>query len=235
MKLALGMIARPIESILTLCLRPVISHFEGLVILTSPNPKWKDDVASLVHGDRQFHLGDNYEWRNNYSEARNTVIKHCEDLGYDWMMTLDADESVLPDDMVTLRKYIEKGLGDSITMPRYEFVDDFDHFCPAFYPDFHARLFKLNMGYKYVGEVHEGLALGGFVAHTTPNSLTLPMCHVYHYGKSKAPDEVWLKYNTYDRLAANLAPLQAMPEGTVMPATWALDRKKVKFLGNKPL
>lgn len=235
MKIALGIIARPVESLLVLCLRPVIAHFDGLVMLTSPNPSWMPDVPQLNHEPRTFHLFESYRWINDYAHARNTLIAHAEELGYEWLMMLDADESMLPDDLVTLRKYTDHA--DNIIIPRYEFVDDFNHFCPWFYPDWHPRLFKLNMGYHYVSPVHESLVCGPLntLARDMPGSVTVPMCPIFHYGKSKTPEETWLKYDTYPRIAAGLPPRTEIPPGTVMPETWALDKKKVPFLGNKPL
>lgn len=230
------MIARPVESLLSVCLGPVISHFDGLIIFTGPDPKWVGDVSPLVHPPRWFTL-QLYEWKHDYADARNALIGRAESLGYDWMMTLDADESMLPDDLITLRKYVELGACDNIIVPRYEFVDDFDHYCPWFYPDWHARVFKLNAGYHYVGKVHETLVRGPSQVHAkdVPNSVKAAMCPVFHYGKSKPSSDVWLKHNTYDRLAGGLAPLNELPPGTALPESWSLGYGKVRFLGNKPL
>lgn len=238
MKIALGIIARPVESLLVRCLRPIISHFDGVVILTSPNPAWKTDVAALVHKERKFSLFDHYEWANDYGHARNILITHTEKLGYDWMMTLDADESMLPDDVIVMRRYIDMQLPEmNLIVPRYEFVDDFNHFCPWFYPDWHPRAFRLNCGYYYVGNVHETLVWGDHRAHAKdmPNSITVPLCPIFHYGKSKPTEEVFLKYSAYHRISVGLAPFSEVPPGTELPKTWALDKKKVPFFGNRPL
>lgn len=233
MKVALGIIARPVESLIVLCLRPIISQFDGLVMLTAPEPQWKDQVGSLVHNEREFSLFDDYEWKHDYSDARNLLISHVEKLGFDWLLMLDADESMLPDDLIVMRKYMETE--ESLIFPRYEFVDDFHHFCPAFYPDYQARAFKLNMGYHYTGTLHEELKNGqGQPARQTDCSTVLPMIHIWHYGKSKPTEEVWVKYDTYEQIAAGKQP-RSRPESVPLPNSWSMENKKVKFLGNKPL
>ena len=234
MKIALGIIARPVESLLVLCLRPVVAQFDGLVMLTSRNPDWIDDVAGLVHAPRKFDLFNDYEWKNDYGAARNVLIANAEKLGYDWLFMLDADESMLPDDLIVMRKYMETE--ESLIFPRFEFVDDFHHFCPSFYPDYQARAFRLNIGYHYTGALHEQLRRDQDPpAYQMPYSTRLPMCPIFHYAKSKPTMEVWLKYNTYDRIAAGLQPFSEVPPGTVPPPSWALENKRVPFLGRKPL
>jgi hypothetical protein len=236
MKLALGIIARPVESLLVLCLRPVISHFDGLILLTLPYPTWRDGVVGFFLHDekRRIHIRDNYKWINDYAHARNTLIKDAEALGYDWLMMLDADESMLPDDLVSMCNYMENGY-ESLIFPRYEFVDDFHHFCPSFYPDYQARAFKLNMGYHYTGKLHEDLHKGQDPpARKMPYSTLLPMCHIFHYGKSKPTEEVWKKYDTYERIAAGKDPRDRPPE-VPLPNSWSCGNKKILFLGNKPL
>jgi len=234
MKIALGIISRPVESLLVLCLRPVISHFDGLIIHTSEYPAWEEEVLGLVHHPRVIHLNQVCEWRSDYAEARNRLIGHAQELGYDWLLMLDADESMLPDDLITMRKYMETE--ESLILSRYEFVDDFEHFVPSFYPDYQARAFKLNIGYHYEGVVHEQLCKEPKVpASTQSYSTWLPMCPIFHYGKSKPADEVWVKYANYPRIAAGMVPLTEVPPDTNYPKTWALDKKRIRFLGNKPL
>lgn len=234
MKIALGIIARPVESLLVLCLRPVISHFDGLITLTSPDAQWAEEVGGLVHEPRVFHFVNDYTWRNDYADARNTLIGWAEKLGYDWLFFLDADESMLPDDLIVLRKYMETE--QSLLFSRYEFVDDFEHFAPFYYPDYQARAFRLNLGYRYHGRVHEQLHKGNDPPIAVmPYSTFLPMIHIFHYGKCKPSADVWLKYDSYNRVSSGQVPLETLPAGTILPATWALDKKKVRFLGNKPL
>lgn len=234
MKIALGIIARPVESLLVLCLRPVISQFNGLIILTESVPAWRMDVKELVHPPRYLHVMD-YIWKYDYADARNVLIGHAETLDYDWLLMLDADESMLPDDLIVMRNYMENG-HESLIFPRYEFVDDFNHFCPSFYPDYQARAFKLNMGYNYTGKLHEDLHRNQDPpARSMSYATLLPMVHIFHYGKSKPTQETWLKYNTYERVAAGQAPLGSVPEGAKIPSSWACGNKKIQFLGNKPL
>lgn len=234
MKVALGIIARPVESLLILCLKPIVEHFDGIVMLTSPGPLWKKEVASLVHGDRAIIVFDDYVWKNDYGHARNILISYAERLGYDCMVMLDADESMLPEDLVVTRQYMEDH--ECLFFPRYEFVDDFHHFCPSFYPDWQGRAFKLRIGYHYANKLHEQLRKNqDNFSRLMPYSTFLPMCHIFHYGKSKPTWETWLKYSTYERIAAGQVPFTSIPEGVVIPSSWALENKKVAFLGAKPL
>jgi glycosyltransferase involved in cell wall biosynthesis len=233
MKVALGIIARPVESLLVLCLRPVISHFDGLIILTPPDAQWEHGVRSLVHEPRVFHFANDYPWQRDYAHARNTLIGLSERLGYDWLLMLDADESMLPDDLVSLRQYMETE--ESLIFSRFEFVDDFNHFCPSFYPDYQARAFKLNMGYNYTGPVHEYLRkCTDKPAFQMPYSTLLPNLHIFHYGKSKPSEEVWAKIDAYNQIASGHMP-RTRPADVPLPESWALDKKKVRFLGNRPL
>jgi hypothetical protein len=234
MRVCLGMIARPVEELFVKCLGVVIDQFDGLVIVTSKNPTWRDGVTAMIN-PRCLDIFDDYVWKHDYGDARNQVIRHAEEIGYDWMFVLDPDESMLKEDCVTIRKYIELQGEECLIVPRYEFADDFDHFVPDLYPDAHPRAFQLKIGYHFEGTVHEPLWKGSIPAHALSSSTLIPMVHIFHYARCKVSKDVWLKSSAYHRVAQGLEPFKEVPPEIVLPKTWALDKKRVPFLGPKPL
>lgn len=176
-----------------------------------------------------------YEWTHDWADARNAVIKTAEMLEFNWMLMLDADEAMLRDDLDSFRKLAEGESYNGFAFPRYEFVDDFQHWSPVFYPDLQARAFPLNQGFHYRGKMHEQLCFKDYdcTAWQAKRLHRAPQ-HIFHYGKSKPVAEVAFKYLNYDRAYQKLPLLDRLPDGYALPESFASGEKK-RFEGEKPI
>jgi glycosyltransferase involved in cell wall biosynthesis len=97
---SLCMIVKDEESHLAKCLsniKPLVD--EVIVVDTGSNDRTKD-IAS-VFGARVY----DFEWKNDYSEARNFSISHASG---NWILILDADEIISPKDYDTFKNIVKK-------------------------------------------------------------------------------------------------------------------------------
>lgn len=170
----------------------------------------------------------------NYADARNAVIKQAEIEGYTHLLFLDADECMFPEDIEKIKLKLEEH--DALMLPRYELGPNPDFYNPTLYPDYQGRAFKLGVGYEYRGPIHEILYKkneekcvwenAGFVASDDT--------HIYHYGRCKAPESIWLRYHNYGRIQQGLEKLDKIPEGTDIDVSPNF-KDVVKFEKDKPI
>ena len=195
MKVMLGMLARSDRS-----KEPLMDKFLSIM-----GPCF-DEVAIVDDGGARI---------TDFGEARNRLVDIGERKGYDWMVQLDSDECMFPEDIETVKSLMvpENRL---IVLPRYEFVVDLDHYDPNGYPDYPRRVFRLGTGYRFRRRVHEGLyrrfsplsetrLKRGLFSDDTP---------IYHYGRMKSPAELLLKFHNYDLIARGEPPVEELPAGT---------------------
>lgn len=173
-------------------------------------------------------------WQNDFSFARNTVIRKAESLEYNAMIMLDADECLTADSFRNITKYLDDY--DNLALPRIEFVMDYGHFDPSIDPDKQGRVFKLNMGYHYNNKVHEMLHDAQEVnAWYSDRFCFATNCTIYHYGRSREDiKRTAIKYINYDRQTQGLEPLTELPDGYSIEGAkfWNIIKK---FNGYHPL
>lgn len=227
MRVALAILARPVEMFLISAVKHVEPYFDGTLILTEKGRTWQ------FPANNRRHIFDDYVWDHDASNARTILIDHAVSLGYDGIFFLDADESLLEKQVSHLRCYMETE--ECLIFSRYEFVDDVDHFLPSVYPDYQPRAFRLGIGYHFRGKVHEVLCKYGQPALQSPSSTFIPNIPIFHYGRCKDPKDVWLKGNRYQRLAEGREPFIEIPNDLKLPKSFAYGLKKIRFIGEKPL
>jgi hypothetical protein len=230
MKVILGMLAHNDAFLLPRILPLLMPYFDHTVVGYSEST---DDTKEIL--DATNAIVAEIAFSNNWAEARNAVIKVSEHIGGSYLLMLDSDEAMLKSDLDMLR--LEFGAVGSMAMaflyPRYEFVDDFEHYDPSLYPDYQARGFPLGQEFYYSGATHEQLCREGKVCSRVNGGYLKSKRHVFHYGKCKPTAEVALKYHNYDRLKNGLELVKELPPGFVIPETWAPGHK-TKFEGPKP-
>jgi hypothetical protein len=199
MKVMLGMLARSDRS-----REPLLEQ-----ILSIMGPCF-DDVAIVEDGGALI---------SDYGAQRNRLIEIGERKGFDWMIQLDSDECMFPEDIDTVKSLMAPD-NRLIVLPRIELVRDFEHYDPGGYPDYQRRVFRLGVGYRFRRRVHEGLyrrfsplsetrLRRGIISDATP---------IYHYGRVKTPAELVLKFHNYDLIAQGAAPVEELPAGTNVEA-----------------
>ncbi len=231
-KIALGMINKNDKASLELYLPIVRPCFDGAIAVDAEST----DGSQAVFSGWDFFTKTR-PWNDNFADARNAVIKIAEELGYTHLFMLDSDECMFPEDIEVVKEYAKDR--EFVCLPRIEFIKDNQHFSPTMYPDYQGRVIKLGIFYHYQNKIHEMLWKGEDKVEArkvvTNYPLKIPNCPIYHYGRCKSAEFLWLKHQNYDRLTRGVPLLAEIPEGTVINETVLWGGKAVKFHGKQPI
>ncbi len=107
-----------------------------------------------------FALGqrDHALFRDDFSAMRNAALASVPD-SVDWVLMLDADEALAPEDAGPILELIASGTHDAYALPRYNFPGADLQGTMLIYPDRQTRLFRnaRDGSIAYGGAVHETL------------------------------------------------------------------------------
>lgn len=208
MKTCLGVILKNESQMLERHLSLISPCFDGAVFF---NDNSTDNSLETIDNNCRcnFDIINQPEGFIGFADKRNKVIKKAEELGYEIMFMLDADECMFQKDIDELIKLAETN--EVIAIPRYEFTIDFKHFSKHLYPDYQVRIFQLNKGYHYQNSIHEILYQNNQEKSVSElnNLIYVNDKHIYHYGRCKDPKWLWSKDNDYNRIASGLEPINA--------------------------
>jgi hypothetical protein len=121
----------------------------------------------------------------------NKLIECCEDAGYDGMIKVDPDETFFVEHLEQMAELLENF--KALSFPTYNFVNDRLHYAPmGWYPDWHVRAWRLNIGIRYINDFHNvpnweqiGLTRKDMWAEGERDVIDCPHIHLYHYGEIK--------------------------------------------------
>lgn len=125
----------------------------------------KDNTQEILRDNDIIVVEDNIIQREGYGPARN----HLRDMARKhfpkahWMVYLDADERIMPDDFHQLRwikDYLSEDF-DVIGLPRIDWLDDTMTKMAKdwrVHPDWQARMTRLNSNCRYVRRLHEQIS-----------------------------------------------------------------------------
>ncbi len=123
---------------------------------------WADEIiiADMESKDKTIKICKDYTSniysisRKKYVElARNDAISKAK---YDWILVIDADETLPSHSEEVIRKLILNGEVDGYQFPRKNFIDNKQYLKYGyFYPDYQIRLFRNNKKIRYSGKIHE--------------------------------------------------------------------------------
>jgi len=95
------------------------------------------------------------KFNNNFSQQRNFALDKVPSR-FDWILVLDADESLLPNSRLIIERLIKESDVDGYWIPRRNYVNKNTYFKYGFfYPDFQLRLFRNKPEIRYKGLIHE--------------------------------------------------------------------------------
>jgi len=148
-RISLTMIVRNESAHLANCLESIKNEVDEIVIVDTGST---DDSINIA-----LHYTSNvfsFPWNNDFSAARNFAIEHASG---DWILTLDADEEVVCQDLDSLHTLInlEKDT-EAFLLPLLNPISDSTGEYNTFYV---LRLFRNNGSYKYIGKIHEQVSL----------------------------------------------------------------------------
>ena len=129
----------------------------------------------------------------DFSAQRNAMLALCQG---DWVLYLDADETLLPDDWARIPGLCGQQEAAGWHFPRLTFYPDQDR-CRmglGLWPDFQLRLFRRDPGLAFVNPVHERLTgLDG------PEALALDLALRHHTHLRKRPEAIRAKLAVFDQ------------------------------------
>lgn len=223
MRVTLGMICQNEEYYLSKILPIIRTSFDEFVAVDGGSTDHTKEILR-AHSCKIVEK----PWDNNFSNARNELMPHATG---DWMVVLDADEAMFPNEIERLKSYM--GNTTFLYYPRYNFAGDHDHWAPEFYPDRQGRAYKLNMGYHWRGLVHAIICRGNDQSSAWERGYGLQVndVHIYHYGACKPKKVQWLKIQNYDRIHKGLPLLKGVPPDV----DFGTDRQWTPFMGPHPL
>lgn len=217
-KLSLCMIVKDESDFLKKCLDSVKPIVDEIIVVDTGSKDRTVEVAESFGAKVIKH-----KWNNNFSEARNVSLKHATG---DWILVLDADETISEGDLPKIRKLMEKDVDAFALIQRNYFKDrkptalelsaEGDAYKDSksydgWFPSPLVRLFRNNKGYEFTGIIHELIEpsikqKGGMIKTTS-----IP---IHHFGLEKGADFDTKKKQSYLELGKKqikLAPNNPKP------------------------
>jgi glycosyltransferase involved in cell wall biosynthesis len=165
-------------------------------------------------------------WPRDFAVAKNALIELASHK-YDWLLLLDADETIDTKKVPLLQRYIDENEYDLYSFPRLGFYEEgVIEASQETFPDLQPRLFKLNAGFQYAYPYHTQLCKDGVNVYETRLSVVIPDVFIYHYCNLRGA-----KY-TLNRIIERKAMEMGWPQ---IKSVEADAEEWFKKLRNKPL
>jgi glycosyltransferase involved in cell wall biosynthesis len=144
------MIVKNEEKFLPDCLKSVQGVVDEIILVDTGSTDSTIDIAKQFGAKVITH-----QWNNNFAEARNISLKHAKG---EWILILDADESLDLSDRKHIHTYIEKPEVDifSLELINYYGEERDEH---KVYTMTQSRLFRSNLGLSFENSIHETINL----------------------------------------------------------------------------
>jgi len=186
--ISLCMIVRDEEKSLPQCLNSVKDIVDQMVIVDTGS------LDNTIQIARSFGAEVySYKWSDHFSEARNESIKYAT---RDWILWLDADETLDPSSIPELKKIIS----DNNNFYNVKISSRNDHQNKVIYSDAH-RLFPNGLGIQFENRIHEQ------IYHSAINAgikEVISKIHIIHEGYNLSEEEY------HKKLRRNLPMLEKM-------------------------
>ena len=150
------------EKHLSTCLESLAAICDEIVVVDTGS---EDDTVPIAEafGAKIFH----YAWRKDFSAARNFAIEQASG---DWIIQLDADEELFPEDQHKVREVIQQGKCDGAYLALHNRVSNsFGESEPSVH--YLVRLFRNRRDFYYENAIHEILKTTGKVIPVDINIL----------------------------------------------------------------
>jgi glycosyltransferase involved in cell wall biosynthesis len=201
-KISLCMITKNEEKFLKQCLESVKDLVDEMIIVDTGSTDKTKEIAKEFNAKIY-----DFEWINDFSAARNESLKHATG---DWILIIDADETISKRDHKNIRKVIDKFDFPAFALIQrhysnfdqevkfilskgdpYEESQEFKGWTATINA---IRLFKNNIGLKFHGVIHETIensimSLGLQFANTD-----IPLHHFQHKKSKESHKEKLGKY-----------------------------------------
>jgi hypothetical protein len=167
----------------------------------------------------------------------NKLIECCEDAGYEGMVKIDPDELFFAEHLEQIPELLEDF--KVLRMPTINFVNDRLHYAPiGWYPDWHARAWRLNIGIRYLHDFHSvpnwrelGMRLReDNVDDGEREVVNCGHIHLFHYGEVKDIKARGLRKLNLTRFQEGQPLLEELPEDEHPRRPFS-----IRFIGAQPL
>lgn len=191
MKLTACMIVKNEAEMLGRNLPALAKYLDEIIVVDTGS---SDGTAALAQscGARVF----SFDWINDFAAARNESLKHATG---DWIIWLDADELLLADDLIALRKILETTDQNACAVTIYESKLGL---CEKKLGYRRVKVFRNRLGFHFIRPINEQLV-------DTDNRVVSGAeveVAIYHWGKYLAEKRLQAKRELYLKLyAAQLA------------------------------
>lgn len=169
--IALCMIVKNEEEHLTRCLTSAKPLVDQMIVVDTGSTDRTVEIAKSF-GASVYH----HEWEGNFSKARNISIGYAD---ADWVLILDADEELVPEDFALIRKTLQDTEFRAVSLSVYNY-SRLKKMYTSFLPS--VRLFRRDMGAFYEGIVHNQLRFP-----SDEGVLRIP-ARINHYGYGLSPE-----------------------------------------------
>jgi len=181
-----------------------------------PNPTFIDSVLTEL----------------NWGIWRNLMMENAKAKGCDWVFMLDSDESLFRSAYEIAIKYAREGDGNLYRFARINLAGE-NRWVQDYYPDWQARLIKLDAGYYYNQKVHAQPLLGE--QGETIQGLFLPEVVIYHHGWRRSAEKYTIKMLNYELTEKGEPVVDQLPDGTkVITSGFEKPEKSQLYLGPTP-
>ncbi len=171
--LSVCLIVRNEARFLANCLRSVQAVADEIVVVDTGSTDATVEIARTF-GAQVYH----YRWHNDFAAARNYALEQATG---DWILQLDADEELLPEDQPKVREVVHQNRCDGAFLALHcRNSSTFGENQPTVH--YLVRLFKNRPDFRYVNPVHEVLQYRGEVIPVDINLL--------HHGYNLDPEQL---------------------------------------------
>lgn len=213
--ISLCMIVKNEAGFLKTCLESVKSIVDEIIVVDTGSD---DDTIKIAQSFGAKVI--RHKWSRNFSEARNVSLKHATK---DWILVLDADETISKQDLAKIKEFTEQGECDAYTLIQRNYFKDhkpvtFEVPCAGdkyveskkytgWFPSELVRLFKNKKAFEFQGIIHELVEPSIKEKKGSIGKSNIPIHH-FRVDKSKAFDKA--KRQTY--LEMGEAQIKLTPE-----------------------
>jgi glycosyltransferase involved in cell wall biosynthesis len=155
--ISLCMIVRNEEDVLARCLESIRQAVDEIVIVDTGSTDQTVEIAKN-YTNRIY----NFDWIDDFAAARNFSFSKAT---CDYIMWMDADDIILPDDLSALLQ-LKENLDFSVDLVMMPYHSDFDSEGRPLFLYERERLFKREMHYRWQGEIHEAISPYGKILHS---------------------------------------------------------------------
>lgn len=144
------MIVKNEEEFLPSCLKSVQEIVDEIIIVDTGSTDSSIEIGKSFGAKVISH-----KWNNNFAEARNISLENAKG---EWILILDADETLESIDRTLFHKYIKQSNVDILSLELVNYYGDkIDE--NRIYTMAQSRLFKNRLGLKFENSIHETINL----------------------------------------------------------------------------